>query len=135
MKFSVFKTRDPRTVWCAHRSVPVGAIFSDFIGAGAWIPVQDQILSYQIIDGYIEEGRTTPPPYMEDLEIGVISGHDGYYRNYYDDHNDYYGQGQGYDYGQGDYQRPDYDTQQYIKGNFMVVEYVLRLKSPMKIRR
>ena len=53
MKFSVFKTRDPRTVWCAHRSVPVGAIFSDF-GAGAWIPVKDQILSYQIIDGHIE---------------------------------------------------------------------------------
>ena len=62
----------------------------------------------------IENGRTTPPPYMEDLEIGVISGHDGYYRNYYEDHNNYYGQGQGHDYGQGDYQRPDYDTQQYI---------------------
>ena len=48
---------------------------------------------------------------MEDLEIEVISGHDEYYRNYYDDHNNYYGQGQGYDYGQGDYQRPDYDHQ------------------------
>ena len=95
------------------------------IGAGGWIPVQDQILAYQIIDGQIEEGRTTPPPYMEDLEIGVISGHDGYYRNYYEDHNNYYGQGQGYDYGQGDYQRPDYDTQKYIKGNFMLVYHIL----------
>ena len=62
---------------------------------------------------------------MEDLEIGVISGHDGYYRNYYEDHNNYYGQGQGYDYGQGDYQRPDYDTQKYIKGNFMLVYHIL----------
>ena len=70
---------------------------------------------------------------MEDLEIGVIS--DVYYRNYYEDHNNYYGQGQGYDYGQGDYQRPDYDTQKYIKGNFMLVVYVMRLEMPMKMRR
>ena len=87
------------------------------------LSIQDQILSYRSIDGQNEEGLTTgtPPPYME---VGVISGHGGYYPNYYEYQNNYHG----YDYGQGDYQRPDYDTQQHIKGNFMLVVYICGLK-------
>ena len=67
--------------------------------------VQDQILYYSTVDQRNEGPMDATPP---DIGIGTINDRSGYYYNYDGYH----------EYGEYEYQRPDYDTQEYIKGNF-----------------
>ena len=69
------------------------------------LTVQEKILSYSTVNERNEGSSDAPPP---DIVIGAINDRSGYYYNYDGYH----------EYGEYEYQRPDYDTQEYIKGNF-----------------